>query len=276
MCGGDRHFIVGSSAFDLQYATKSTPFNPKTSSFGMSVVNELVKDSKSIRTSYMPTYSIFSLGISYKTDPEAYIDFYGRLFQRTCADYALSAKGSQTFFKPTIEYQTGHSNIENCSQFTMDDCAKADLPLLRLLCPVTCGCSNPMSGLYRDGKKSGCPVEKCQSAGTAYAQKLSIATRPLCADMSKAELDSTPGWKRFWDELRIFRPQAAWKSVTDKFLAQGCSALANITAGQKATLCNKGEVSGAMTPFCPASCQCNSTTMCSKTYSGCPASCCTR
>mmetsp|Transcript_96534 Transcript_96534/g.300625 ORF Transcript_96534/g.300625 Transcript_96534/m.300625 type:complete len:687 (-) Transcript_96534:47-2107(-) len=94
--------------------------------------------------------------------------------------------------------------------------------LLRLLCPVTCGCDGPTSGLLASKPSKGCPA-KC-----ADARRQLISKGP-CNDMSA---NVTLGWTRYWMAFRnialLWNPvsaskQAEYADFVDRKIDQGCA-----------------------------------------------------
>jgi len=276
MCGGNQDFIIGPSAWGLHFGTETKAFNGSATSFGMEIVKEAWEsDAETIvnnqkwtgKWSFMASFGIFKMGTSYFENPQTFVPFYGNIFMRTCDDFPLSERDSM--FQETLEYQTGIANVSSCS-VAASHCGQTDMPLLRMLCPVTCGCRDPLSGLYRDGPSAGCPVGKCRQS---KAYKAVLDSLP-CADMEAASLAADPRWKRFWDGAIAFRrDKEEWTGIKNAFMADGCSAYASLSVRNKGTVCIRAETSAssAITSFCPVTCGCSPT----NALEGCATACLT-
>merc|ERR1712039_434194 len=104
-----------------------------------------------------------------------------------CADLEFSAT-SAPYFLPALQYQTGLADMTKCVD-AIAFCGFADIQILRLFCPVTCGCNNPLSGLYRTGKLSGCTADTCKTSEEYFQVVDSLP----CVDMTVKELDAHAG-----------------------------------------------------------------------------------
>jgi len=265
MCGGAQDFVVGPSAFDLLFSIKTVPFSGGQASFGMEAVNDWVEHGSTEKASTMPTFNGFLKGVGFKGDPDDFVNFYGNVFERTCSDWTdTSIFQRNPFLRTALEYQTGEAHITNCSDLA-SKCDDATAHLLRLLCPSTCGCDHPLSGLYRDGISSGCSIGKCRTK-QSYKAALNIS----CADMNKATLDANPAWQRFWTGFVVFRVNS-WpvaQSIADDFRSIGCNAFQTLDAAAQGRVCIKTSGASAMTTFCPVSCGCLT-----EHQEGCPSTC---
>mmetsp|Transcript_10687 Transcript_10687/g.33830 ORF Transcript_10687/g.33830 Transcript_10687/m.33830 type:complete len:669 (+) Transcript_10687:123-2129(+) len=128
--------------------------------------------------------------------------------------------------------------------------------LVRYLCPISCGCADPRSGLLMNKPKKGCP-KKCQEELT---QALANAS---CVD---GNVSNTVAWTRYWKTFerttvaRLGDPKqaAAIRLYVERKIALGCSDMTKDITGGDACDEESGpyahEGLGAIHGFCPARC----------------------
>ncbi|CAE7197406.1 unnamed protein product [Symbiodinium natans] len=75
-------------------------------------------------------------------------DFGSRSYGTFCDDRSRDFWEGDWLW-PTIETLTGAKDCASAKPF----CERRDLPLIRMVCPETCGCVDPLAGLYVD---NGC------------------------------------------------------------------------------------------------------------------------
>lgn len=145
---------------------------------------------------------------------------------------------------------------ESCKDVE-DLCGHLQTPMLRLLCPRTCGCDSPRSGLLRH---MGCPIS-CQR-DTAYIAALGSTD---CVDPPPEDLVSDPGWMRYWH---------SWQHIFSDLLdmsgevVMSCQAAAPISF----MFCDpNGRWYASIAAFCPVTCGCNSSSVFIGRF--CPRSC---
>lgn len=154
------------------------------------------------------------------------------------------------------------SEFTDCAQLA-HRCQDREFSLLRLSCPVTCGCDNPMSGLFYNGVEAGCPEALCQSS-----ERYKRALDRNCDDMEFATLNALPGWHtwiRMFQERRKGRPST--RGLASDFLTKGCSALVGLSEDYLLELCIKDSHVSSISVFCPTSCRCNADRV------DCPSTC---
>merc|ERR1712008_251788 len=84
-----------------------------------------------------------------------------------CSDFELDNASSlpPTYYWALV-FQTGitpaNSNEKKC-EFFRDACNLQQNTLMRWMCPRTCGCNDPLSGLSYKHAKTGCPMEMCEA-----------------------------------------------------------------------------------------------------------------
>jgi len=278
MCGGNRDFIIGPSAFGLHYGTGTNPFDPDATSFSTEIVKEVWHSDAQLPSQWSKKWvftaelDAFNAGVAFAADPQAYVERYGSVYMKTCDDFPFSDSSAflrpTSFFKATLEHLTGIAHVANCSS-AASFCWRDDMQLLRLLCPVTCGCRNPVSGLYFDGELWGCPVDKCRQSSHYKGVLDSLP----CADTDAATLAADPAWARFWEVAATFKGRRGdkqkWMRIKDDFVANGCSAHASLSDEDKTRVCRKAPAEGAMTSFCPVTCGCSN----SSRLEGCATAC---
>jgi len=154
----------------------------------------------------------------------------------------------------------------------MPYCTKATMRDLRLLCSASCGCGNPLSGLFFEGEYEGCPREICRVSQQYQAV---LATRE-CRDLDPAELRALPAWHAFFDQyvawasniLPELTPQV--RNVRKAFLAYGCKTLSMTRLGgiSQSSFCEDTSTQGSVRSFCPVSCRCRD-----RMATNCPRAC---
>ncbi|OLQ06259.1 hypothetical protein AK812_SmicGene10469 [Symbiodinium microadriaticum] len=100
---------------------------------------------------------------------------------------------------PTIETLTGATDCASAKPF----CERRDLPLVRMTCPQTCGCVDPLAGLYVD---NGCR-QLCIETD-AFQAALGDA---VCQDLAQEEHELA--WHRWWAGF-YSNERGIWSEVT--------------------------------------------------------------
>lgn len=159
----------------------------------------------------------------------------------------------------TVRHETGinrgstHAEVPwRCADYARFCGAMA---LLRNICPITCGCTRPRSGLLISQSVMGCPA----SCEPIRAQAL---LNESCADRNVA---GTPEWTNYWRSYRMVMttlfPQlgSSYDAFISSKIALGCSDTApDPTAGHD--FCSgdaplvKANGMGTIRGFCPALC----------------------
>jgi len=131
---------------------------------------------------------------------------------------------------------------------------------LRSICPVTCGCGDPLSGIY---VLSGCPS---QCFAQRHAATVAVAKARMCADIAQSQLTATPGWQLFFHDLRqsYGASNDLDTGLADQALTSGCSILREKVSGGgelSHLLCSEVHDSsgkaarGSLQAFCPTTCK---------------------
>jgi hypothetical protein len=98
--------------------------------------------------------------------------------------------------------------------------------LIRFLCPTTCGCVLPTSGLISRTEDMGCPVAFCK----ANVQYFSFIHEETCEDLNSTTLthrqnSATLGWNRYFDNVLHHKESRKWiesaATLHESFLALG-------------------------------------------------------
>lgn len=169
-----------------------------------------------------------------------------------------------------LRYHAKLPDAQSCSDF-VSLCSRKEFPLLRKLCPVTCGCSDPFYGNYFNNIIGGCPVGICQEKAEFRA-----ALNIFCVDPEPETLAAHPGWNRFWDNgLLAF---SAWSNYDLEIFytfrptinTLGCSTLLLSVEGVNLnTFCDEVPklFGSSLRAFCPGVCGCKGSDP------GCPITC---
>merc|ERR1712025_302433 len=113
--------------------------------------------------------------------------------------------------------------------------------ILRSMCPVTCGCHLPTSGLV---VRSGCP-NSCSVQAT-YIQAMSQTPTPQCQDTT---LDLLQGLSYWNDIVTGFNDLLPEYSLAQK----GCSLVMEFPE----IFCTDGKSFLSLALLCPESCRCH-------------------
>jgi len=132
---------------------------------------------------------------------------------------------------------------------------------LRTMCPITCGCGDPLSGIYA---LSGCP-SRCSAQ--RHAAAVAVAEARACADITPTQLTATPGWQLFFQDLRQSHGASddLDMNLADRARTSGCTILRH-NVGRGGTelshmLCAEVHESsdkaahGSLRAFCPTTCK---------------------
>jgi len=273
LCSGLTDFVVTENPAGIRVSRETQPFDNDTAAphfFGFTrpAVDEL-------RNATPTEDSVFEYSVWYplkKKDEFVAMATMGvaeMATEQVCADADVWADGLILTLFPsffvTVRYRTGlHSGKPlseipfRCAEyFTFCDTTE----LLRLLCPVTCGCNNPVSGLLLSRRQRGCPSE-CE------VQVLEALRSTACVD---ADVSQSTNWTRYWKEYsrqttmqlpkgELRDSHAAW---VDLKIAGGC-ADASPDPVAKFGFCDDehqmfvGAGFASILGFCPATC-CNGT-----------------
>jgi hypothetical protein len=162
---------------------------------------------------------------------------------------------------------TVHKNTEASDDATCADmqhhCAEPEQALLRLLCPITCGCADPRSGLFYRVESEGCPTDLCLLTPTYHA----IADSLECRDMTLAELNAYQHWSDFFTHGLNFNWLSKRSQVQEAFdvmRQHGCDGIPmarqssmhfDFCSGSEASASRPGI--GSLRAFCPVTCRCH-------------------
>eukprot|EP00930_Biecheleria_cincta_P076573 TRINITY_DN6377_c0_g2_i2.p1 TRINITY_DN6377_c0_g2~~TRINITY_DN6377_c0_g2_i2.p1 ORF type:complete len:558 (+),score=74.85 TRINITY_DN6377_c0_g2_i2:98-1675(+) len=148
----------------------------------------------------------------------------------------------------TLKILTGKSKARTCRDMT-SLCDDPELPLLRIMCPVTCQCSAFLERGYLRAPDNGCSLE-------CLKQNITFNTR--CRDDQVAKAD----WDLFWDQWLSYNLTAAGhqdreavkqaKDVKEK----GCQALTKGTDLHYLCYQQTSRPWRGLAAMCPQECMC--------------------
>jgi hypothetical protein len=163
----------------------------------------------------------------------------------------------------TAQELTGVGSNSSCVDW-QGLCGRMHGGLIRLLCPITCGCADPLIGLMYRVESEGCAVARCQET-TSYKTTMNSLE---CRDHTQAELQSSAGWQQYFDHLLTY----AWRERLPKvqeiaadMKQQGCAGIAGARSHHTLhfSFCESEEASatrpgmGSLRAWCPVTCQCS-------------------
>ena len=179
-----------------------------------------------------------------------------------CKDDGGIAKGQESFRWHTLRSVAQVSDAHTCADVS-EHCDRKDAALVRMSCPATCGCRDPLSGLVWSSRAYGCPREECIDS-TQYQNALANLT---CKDASVNSLRTgrySKAWARYWDRmissLKVWTSYAHTKFSLDDLREEahnaGCGVLANASRSFR-QLCTDRTGYAALAAFCPETCRCD-------------------
>jgi len=265
MCGGNTDFVVGfNPQIGALVSTKTQKFTDA----------QLRMQSGFAAASEEMTY----IDDTRKTNKSWYTNSFSGLFfssSMSMQELAGSMTHCGDLTLQTLPYLQNHLQVltmsfdaQNCSDM-QHACGNPDNRFLRNLCPGTCGCNQPDSGLLLNGPAEGCPREACQRSQT-YEDAL--AQIP-CHDPSPAKLRQMKAWIRFSEEYfaKNMGEFPAWGHIvrSDKsdLLRYGCANVTMIGPNNE-DLCIPLVDRTSVRPFCPVKCGCSAQNMVD-----CPSAC---
>ncbi|CAE7197410.1 unnamed protein product [Symbiodinium natans] len=205
ICGGNRDFVYGSHpTIGPIFVADTTQYNLKNAENMLPNIANLVEDvvfnydpadvkdymwrttlsGGAVAVKHLPTVTEMQAWLS-MTEAEAAeeTDYGSRSYGTFCEDRSRDFWEGDWLW-PTIETLTGAKDCASAKPF----CERRDLPLIRMMCPETCGCVDPLAGLYVD---NGCR-QLCRETPEFQAALASAA----CQDLSNSKQELA--WQRWW------------------------------------------------------------------------------
>lgn len=171
------------------------------------------------------------------------------------AEYGELQVGCRDFVNPnpftrSLAFRLNLSDTWTCPD-AKQNCSASDQNLLRLMCPWTCGCGHPQSGLYVQRALLGCPMTICRSS-TEYK----VASSEIsCTTPSAEELQGNSNWTALLENIKTFSDDVGAELATiATFLSEyGCAAL---EMGFRPILCRSNPFWASFSMWCPVECGC--------------------
>jgi len=179
-----------------------------------------------------------------KTVPETVAEIYARFGGDGCADIVLTDAPA---LGANLRRVAQNDSLSSCTE-ALPYCDSVILS--RVLCPQTCGCGAPKSGLWLSGQDEGCS-EPCSKE----RHDIGLHKFTSCSDEAQAELQSSAAWQRLTKSLA--RSSDDFAIIAKDLMELGCNAIANVSATARSTLCDGDMHVGGVADFCPISCGCN-------------------
>eukprot|EP00928_Gymnodinium_smaydae_P073880 TRINITY_DN56995_c0_g1_i1.p2 TRINITY_DN56995_c0_g1~~TRINITY_DN56995_c0_g1_i1.p2 ORF type:complete len:281 (-),score=10.38 TRINITY_DN56995_c0_g1_i1:261-1103(-) len=152
-------------------------------------------------------------------------------------------------------------NASSCEEVSIG-CARQNVHLIRMLCPVTCRCFFPQPS---SSVSKGCPHLKCQdNRATAGYYDKSVS----CVDQNETSLKRNVYWLSFWNSFSASSALMGTVDVdiVDFALRSGCAVIGKYKLHQE--LCAEFPNHHSLGTYCPESCDCAN-----NDYWGCPSHC---
>ncbi|CAE7696750.1 unnamed protein product, partial [Symbiodinium sp. CCMP2456] len=205
ICGGNRDFVYGSHpTIGPIFVTDTTEYDLKNAENMLPGIANLVEDvvfnydPKEVKdfmwrstlsrgelaVKHLPTVTEMQVWLDMpESQASEETDFGSRSYGTFCEDRSRDFWEGDWLW-PTIETLTGATDCASAKPF----CERRDLPLVRMTCPQTCGCVDPLAGLYVD---NGCR-QLCMETD-AFQAALGDA---VCQDLAHEEHELA--WQRWW------------------------------------------------------------------------------
>lgn len=208
LCGGNRNFVYGSHrTLGPIFVADTDPYNITRAASLLRGIRPLVNDvvfnfdsdqvadymwrtnlssRGSVAVKHLPSVEELQVWLD-KSDNEAPEEtgFGSKSYGTKCKDMPWNKSYWEAdWVWSTMKVLTGAKNCKEARPF----CDQRELPLVRMVCPETCGCTLPDSGLFVD---NGCR-QKCQEE-KEFQQKLNSSE---CKDST--EIHESKGWQRWW------------------------------------------------------------------------------
>lgn len=216
----------------------------------------------------LPLLSVEMLKISYRKSLAVTVyDLTRTVMRNGCEDFTFG-EGNALFIGATLRRVLKNPGITTC-QDIKPYCLGVN-PSTRTICPATCGCSLPRSGLYLGGEGAGCPRLDCQAA-PKYQDALGQIP---CEDPAPTELTTNANWVTFWEawsaQMAVVLPSMSDFYQTALLLLKrdGCHGTRMLSDTQRASLCEGTSSTSSMADFCPVACNCTV-----HRYPTCPSTC---
>lgn len=205
ICGGNRDFVYGSHpTIGPIFVTDTTEYDLKNAENMLPGIANLVEDvvfnydpnevkdfmwrsslpRGEVAVKHLPTVTEMQVWLDMpESQATEETDFGSRSYGTFCEDRSRDFWEGDWLW-PTIETLTGATDCASAKPF----CERRDLPLVRMTCPQTCGCVDPLAGLYVD---NGCR-QLCIETD-AFQAALGDA---VCQDLAQEEHELA--WHRWW------------------------------------------------------------------------------
>eukprot|EP00927_Polykrikos_kofoidii_P067498 TRINITY_DN6298_c0_g1_i4.p1 TRINITY_DN6298_c0_g1~~TRINITY_DN6298_c0_g1_i4.p1 ORF type:complete len:722 (+),score=96.60 TRINITY_DN6298_c0_g1_i4:204-2369(+) len=274
LCGGLKEFVAEKSPIGIMQGVATRPFDESGSAdvYEVRAVHEVVIRNNRSRN------SVFALMQWHGTDQHAFSATRGTSRKENaeagilCVDYDVAS-----WFPWMLEHQPfvfntanaivdptgtmGFSEEFRCNEYKAA-CDGKDNFLIRLLCPVTCGCNKGMSGLLfaRISDYGGCP-QSCVQEALDDIRNASCTDLPVTS--SSAENAAVRrSWNRFWNSfvnsISPMFPSFAeeFEAVAARMISNGCNDTEQMPVSEL-SFCDPmwfGESTWPITRFCPRTC----------------------
>jgi hypothetical protein len=274
LCGGNMNFVYGvqeGTGFVMAVETPVWDSTTKAGSFERRIVRQFVEADRfeDVQEAWFSDsllhfqQTVTQPMLEYQSEANNCIDTPGYLWSH--------------YQKATLWHLTGTDNVLSCADLS-SYCTDFAHKLVRFICPVTCGCANPISGLYLNGEMNGCPRKVC-----LLTKDFENAMNTLpCADPTPAQLMQMPAWTSFWHQYEKFQsstmPDEArtFHNISATMMARGCSNLGQNPGQLDAfgdNFCVDTLSASSVRGFCPVACGCSTGHTREHGVELCPTSC---
>ena len=133
-----------------------------------------------------------------------------------------------------------------CGTVSKSLCWPLENSLLRVMCPVTCGCAHPFSPQYLSGPFFGCPRDSCK-------MRLDYKVEVEKISCSTSDVVSHENWTTYVDNVAVvFDVYGVFFEITADLRLSGCDAVAR----WQEFVCADTAALSTMALWCPVECGC--------------------
>jgi len=259
LCGGYQDFVVATNPIGFVISRATTPFSLASGERTMEQLAVLELRDNPL-TSHFNYSSVYTNPQYFVLEKDTTVESFAEA--SLCNDLDTHRNGEVFKLAPswfmTVRHMSGlHSGFSLAEKpWTCAEHAGFcdQISLMRVICPITCGCTDPISGLFLRGVVHGCPAA-CQPELEQRTLNLS------CVDL---DVTGMPGWARYWQEHARFLISVTGGASVD-FEGFGARKVEGGCANRETDftdtdfcdedhLFHKEQGAGTILGFCPATC----------------------
>jgi len=297
LCDGNKGFVYGLDPNFIVYQTKSNPYNIAPEHFfnypHVTAVDELINgviyNNSAVMSLEFPGATVDAVKQTIAWDTAAAADALQDIFGVKCLDVLNpTTKGMLRFINEGMPIAEAAGLIDAGPEVTTCEDVRhmcsSSWSLMKVVCPETCGCSDPNGTVFLATPEDSCP----SSCMTSQRWRANLSSMP-CEDAPSAIFSR---WIREMEQKldRVFAGQPHWKAAVcgerpcGELLERGCGIVEYWPIVMQRmggdynprNVCDGNWLGQALqtrplAPICPLACGCNATSGAISPY--CPDKC---